>query len=85
MSQSGETNRRAVSVLELQQKASEAIGLCREQKHSFFDLLLGYKDHFTSKPGQCTLLNYKFQVTDETAIISASRPIPFSVRSEGCK
>jgi hypothetical protein len=69
-------------VLELQQKASEAIGLCEEQKQSLFDLLLLYKYHFTSKPGQCTLLNYKFQVTDETAIVSASRPILFSVRDE---
>lgn len=51
-----------------------------EQRQKLSSVLLKYLDFMTTKPGLCTLLNYKFQVVSDQPIVSFSRPIPFAQR-----
>jgi hypothetical protein len=44
------------------------------------EVLIKYLSHVTTKPGKCSLLQYKFQVQTERPIIVYFRPIPFAVR-----
>jgi hypothetical protein len=73
---------RSVSVQELRAKVREAVGLCEDEKERLFDMLLKYKDSFTTRPGKCSLMKYRFDVTSPEPIVGGSRPIPFSVRAE---
>jgi hypothetical protein len=73
---------RSVTVQELKTKADEASGLNGDEKHELFDLLMKYKQQFSSKPGKCNLMCYEFDMEDETSIVGSTRPIPFAVRGE---
>jgi hypothetical protein len=70
---------RSVTVQELKTKADEANGLNGDEKHELFDLLVKYKQYFSSKPGKCNLMCYEFNMEDETSIVGSTRPIPFAV------
>jgi hypothetical protein len=78
---SGAPDRRAITVPELQRKVEEAGCLNEDERRQLFDLLVEYKESFTSKPGKCTLMMYRFDVHDEQSVIGTSRPIPFGVRA----
>jgi hypothetical protein len=54
--------------------------LTDEQRKELFAILVKYLKFLTTKPGMCTLLRYKFQITSDQPIISYSRPIPFAQR-----
>jgi hypothetical protein len=72
---------RAMQNSELRSKVEEASCLSPEQKTKLFNVLLTYKNFFTSKPGRCNTFQYEFKVTPEEQLIGHSRPIPFAVRS----
>jgi hypothetical protein len=43
-------------------------------------LLIRYAPFLTSKPGNCTVFEYEFILTDERELENFSRPVPFSSR-----
>jgi hypothetical protein len=58
----------------------EAVSLNEARKEELLHLLVKYENVFTTKPGKCKNLSYKFDVNCPEPIVGHSRPIPLSVR-----
>jgi hypothetical protein len=71
---------RSLSRSDLLQLTEGNEGLDEFQKKGLFRVLENYVSHMTTKPGKCNLFTYKFQVQADLAIVSYSRPIPFTIR-----
>jgi hypothetical protein len=71
---------RSVTIPELHQKVNEANSLDDAERKKLFNLLHAYKEFFTNKPGRFKYMEYKFEMENEEAIVSASRAIPFALR-----
>jgi hypothetical protein len=72
---------RAVSVQDLHTKVWEASALSETQRKALFEMLLQYKDNFTSKPGKCKDFEHRFEVEQSGPTVGRTRPVPFSLRS----
>jgi hypothetical protein len=73
---------RDISVAELKQKTAEAGSLTSTQQVELLQVLLKYKDSFSSRPGKCKDFEYSFEVDDRQDIVGTSRLIPFKLRHE---
>jgi hypothetical protein len=50
------------------------------QREELFSVLIKYLNNLTTKPGRCSLLEYKFKIDTDKPIVGYSRPIPFAHR-----
>ena len=71
---------RALQAADLSSLARQVTNLSSDEQSELYQVLLRYKDHFTTKPGRCNLFTYEFQVEADKPIIGYSRPIPFALR-----
>jgi hypothetical protein len=65
----------------LKLKTVEAESLSSKQQVELFNMLMKYKDSFSSRPGKCHEYVYSFEVNDREDI-GTSREIPFKLRNE---
>jgi hypothetical protein len=50
------------------------------QREKLFEVLNRYLQSLTTKPGKCSLLEYRFRIDTDKPIVGYSRPIPFAHR-----
>jgi transposase InsO family protein len=78
----GKTDERSVTPQQLRDKVDRAENISLSQKEELFDLLMRYKEQFSSKPGKFNLFTYRFVVEAADVITGYGRTIPFGMREE---
>jgi hypothetical protein len=71
---------RCASCETITQLANSVGNLSAEQKNELRELLLGYRGHFTSKPGKFHMLEYEFELNNTTPTVAHTRPVPLTLR-----
>jgi hypothetical protein len=53
-----------------------------EEKGKLLELIRKYQEHFVTRPGRCSMFEYRFQMQDGLPKSSNCHPIPFLLRRE---